>query len=715
MKKWKHKNFIDSLIIFILTGLLLVVIGIGAVFINYPWEDENVDHYFLSNSFKNIYERYAHNISRVALDDIVTNGVVIENGSEFEDEINFLINDQQYYRESLSRNPRIFYKIYNGETGDVYSETPYFDESLSHALVISKIKGDQFKTTYYGSDLKKANLPYTIDNNLNFYHGNTLKDVISKTPVQITFGIVSKDAIKGQAFDDEINQSYNEFLLMKNIGRYFDELTIALVIACFIIILLIIAALNRRARYVYPQDVIDRIPNDIKLALVGLGMVLVVMVFDNLDIPKFWYRSSLDGTQQIFYALALLVVVYLMVVALISLGHALIAKQFIKQSITFKILHVCYRGIRSFFEAIFRNVILQKKLIMYSVLTFVIILFNVIFALGNSSFLFFMLIPDLWVTYIVFKIIFSIGHISKVMQERQEGMHENFIDKTKLLKMFHPLADQINNTQLGLNEAVEKAIKGEKLKTELITNVSHDLKTPLTSIINYVSLLKKMDLENDEAKAYVSVIDKKSNRLKVLIEDILDVSKISTGNVEINLESIDLNQMMLQMIGEFEERFKQIPLNLIHTDFSDLYVVKADAEKLKRILENIFSNVEKYALENTRVYISTQKMNAFTQLEVKNISKDYLEGDSKLFLERFMRGDTSRSTEGSGLGLAIANDLAVLMKGHLEIEVDGDLFKVKLTLENGQVSQTELYNKSQVSDEENKESLDEENSEDKAL
>lgn len=679
LKKWTRKNIVDDLIILILTVLMLGVIGIGAVFKDFPWEDENTNQYFLSQSFENLYETYASRIGTLALADIAQNDVEIDGGEEVQDSLIYMTDSENHYRNLIANNPRIFYKIYNQQTGITYSESRNYQEARPNALVLSQIEGDYFSTYYFGNDLGQTG-PYALDN--IYFHNEAYLDVLSRTPVKVIFGIVNKESVTNKSFEDEVNQDYNRFLLMKSFGRHLNTLTIAFVLGAFLILMLLIGAFNRRARYAYPQDIVDRIPNDLKLILGTLTVTGIVAFFDYLDIGVLWFSTSRHWSQQIVYVFLIILCVYLSIVIVISLLHALVAKRLFKESLIFKVLHMCFRGIKNFFEASFRDVALQRQLTLFLVATLVIIFFNLLFALASSTLLFFMLFFDLWVAYMSVKIVFSMGHIAKVMKDREKGLHDQLIDKTKLLKMFYPLADQINNAQLGLNEAVEKAVKGEKLKTELITNVSHDLKTPLTSIINYVSLLMKMDLDNDEASTYVSVIDEKSNRLKVLIEDILDVSKISTGNVEITLESIDLNQMMMQMLGEYEERFKEIPLTLIHSDFSQPFCVKADADKLRRILDNLFTNLEKYTLENTRVYISTKRMTTFTQLELKNISKDFLQGDSDLFLERFMRGDSSRTTEGSGLGLAIANDLAILLKGHLEIEVDGDLFKAKLTLEN---------------------------------
>ena len=214
------------------------------------------------------------------------------------------------------------------------------------------------------------------------------------------------------------------------------------------------------------------------------------------------------------------------------------------------------------------------------------------------------------------------------------------------------------------------------MKSELITNVSHDLKTPLTSIINYVELIKKEeDLQPEYLKDYVRVLDNKSKRLKVLIEDLFEASKASSGNIALNMEKIDLTQLMRQSIGEMEEKLSEANLDLkINVPEEKIYI-RADGRRLYRVMENLFSNISKYSLPNTRVYIDITKDENSVKLTMKNISSYELNFDPGEIMERFKRADDSRNTEGSGLGLSIAKDLVKLQGGSFDIDIDGDLFK----------------------------------------
>ncbi|MGL4912852.1 MAG: HAMP domain-containing sensor histidine kinase, partial [Romboutsia sp.] len=241
---------------------------------------------------------------------------------------------------------------------------------------------------------------------------------------------------------------------------------------------------------------------------------------------------------------------------------------------------------------------------------------------------------------------------------------------------FTELAENINNIGEGLDNSIDKQLRSERMKSELITNVSHDLKTPLTSIINYIELIKKEEnIEPEYLKDYVNVLDSKSKRLKVLIEDLFEASKASSGNLELNMEKIDLKQLLRQSIGEIEEKIQESRLDIRLNMPEDKVFIKADGKRLYRVLENILSNIVKYSLGNTRVYIDLLVENNQAILTTKNISSYELNFEPDEIMERFKRGDEARNTEGSGLGLAIARDLVMIQGGSFNIEIDGDLFK----------------------------------------
>ncbi len=248
--------------------------------------------------------------------------------------------------------------------------------------------------------------------------------------------------------------------------------------------------------------------------------------------------------------------------------------------------------------------------------------------------------------------------------------------------MYHDLAGharQLNDLGQAIGNAVEERIQSERFKAELITNVSHDLKTPLTSIINYVDLLKKQGLDSPDAPAYLEVLDRKSQRLKKLTEDLVEASKASTGSLSVRLERLGMVQLFQQALGEFEEKFEENNLTVIPRFPPEELWIMADGRHLWRILDNLLSNCNKYAQPGTRIYADISRQEGRAVLTVKNVSRQQLNIPAQQLLERFVRGDQSRTTEGSGLGLSIARSLTELQGGRFSIDIDGDLFKAVLS------------------------------------
>ena len=239
-------------------------------------------------------------------------------------------------------------------------------------------------------------------------------------------------------------------------------------------------------------------------------------------------------------------------------------------------------------------------------------------------------------------------------------------------------AEAVNQMGSGLSAAVEKSVKDERLKSDLITNVSHDIKTPLTSIINYVDLLKREDIQNDRAKNYIAILEDKAMRLKHLTDDLVEASKISSGNVKLELTRLNFQELIQQTNGEFSEKFENKGLKLVVDMPEEPVVIVADGRRLWRVIENLYNNTAKYAMPNTRVYVELTTVGHMVRFSIKNISEQPLNINADELTERFIRGDVARSTEGSGLGLSIARNLTELQKGSFNIYLDGDLFKATI-------------------------------------
>jgi signal transduction histidine kinase len=265
-----------------------------------------------------------------------------------------------------------------------------------------------------------------------------------------------------------------------------------------------------------------------------------------------------------------------------------------------------------------------------------------------------------------------------------KGTYKNEI-KIKNSSILKELANNIMNIDDGLDKAIYKAVKSERMKGELITNVSHDLKTPLTSIINYVDLLDKENISEEKKKDYLDILKERSARLKVLIEDLFEASKAASGNLEMHMEDLDPVALLRQTLGEFEDKINISKLEFIKKLPQEKLTIYADGKKTFRIFQNLISNILKYSLNGTRVYIDVEEKERFVSMTFKNISAYPLNFTEEEILERFKRGDASRTTEGSGLGLSIAKSLVELQGGIFEIKLDGDLFKVVVLLKKAEI------------------------------
>lgn len=258
----------------------------------------------------------------------------------------------------------------------------------------------------------------------------------------------------------------------------------------------------------------------------------------------------------------------------------------------------------------------------------------------------------------------------------RDGEVEFKLATDKLHGSSREMADAVNNIGEGIRKAVKTSMKDEQLKTDLITNVSHDIKTPLTSIINYVDLLKRLKIEQEPAKSYIGILDSKAQRLKQLTDDLVEASKISSGNIELNKEKLNLTELINQSLGEFSEKLEEQNLQVVLGNNNIPAFIYADSRRMWRVMENLFNNICKYAMEGTRVYVDLLAEAGRIGVSFKNISKQQMNIRPEELTERFIRGDSSRSTEGSGLGLSIAQSLVQVQGGSFQIYLDGDLFKI---------------------------------------
>ncbi|MGN0483022.1 MAG: histidine kinase dimerization/phospho-acceptor domain-containing protein [Lachnospiraceae bacterium] len=275
-------------------------------------------------------------------------------------------------------------------------------------------------------------------------------------------------------------------------------------------------------------------------------------------------------------------------------------------------------------------------------------------------------------------ILVNLNRLQKGAKALAEGNLEQKVELAYLMPGCREHGEYLNAIQEGMQKAVGEKIKSERFKTELITNVSHDIKTPLTSIINYVDLLSKEELQNEKAEEYLEVLNRQSTKLKKLIEDLIEASKASTGNLKLDLLPCQADVLLTQTVGEYEEKLKANGLELQLKRPDEQVTILADGRYLWRVFDNLLSNISKYAQPQTRVYLNLEVTEKQVEIVFRNTSKAALNISAEELMERFVRGDASRHTEGSGLGLSIAKNLTEMMNGNFSLEIDGDLFKVTL-------------------------------------
>lgn len=406
------------------------------------------------------------------------------------------------------------------------------------------------------------------------------------------------------------------------------------------------------------------------------GGVHYIQNFDGNYIYSGSYGNEADTWRSLVAASGILAGFLITLIPYCSLVRRIKARNVWKQSFLYCVGHRIVSAGRTFYEGRQES---ERTILMFCVFCGV----QIILCCGFGMFgVFLTLVMDAAVLLLLLREASGRKQIEHGLKEIAAGDLDYKIDLTELQGEDNlQLAGIVNSLGEGMKAAVQEQMKSERLKADLITNVSHDIKTPLTSIINYVDLLKRENIENEKAKDYIRVLDEKSQRLKQLTEDLVEASKISSGNIKLEFMNLNLNELVQQVNGEFAERFEGRNLDLICILQPEPLLIRADSRRIWRVLENLYVNVCKYAMPGTRVYVDAIKKDGKIQLSIKNISENPLNFQADELTERFIRGDVSRSTEGSGLGLSIAKNLTVLQHGSFNIYLDGDLFKVTITFD----------------------------------
>lgn len=479
----------------------------------------------------------------------------------------------------------------------------------------------------------------------------------------------------GPTGDDEIAREYS--LLLR--GYQYRDLLIGVSAAAFLVgivlfVFLMSAAGHRKDTDEIVPSFVEKIPFDIFFVLCAALVCLPIAAAFSIT----------DGRLPLI-ALMLVLFTFAGLVALLffmSLAVRLKTGGVLRSCVCYMILAWLGRGLKKCWSFIVNALkavpIIPKTLLITGGVLLVDLIWICWFRYDGEPLVFGWLISRAALVLVLLYAAKNAKNLSDGAKKLASGDMSSTVDTSKMRGVFKAHGDDLNSIHDGISRAVDERMKSERFRTELITNVSHDIKTPLTSIVNYVDLLSKEELNNDKASEYVDVISRQSAKLKKLIEDLVEASKASTGNLSVNFEKCELGVLLMQCAGEYEDKLKENRLELIVTKPDEAVTIMADGRHMWRIFDNLMNNITKYALPGTRVYLDLEKDADTAIVSFRNISRDRLNITADELMERFVRGDSSRNTDGSGLGLSIALSLAQLQNGSLDITVDGDLFKAEL-------------------------------------
>lgn len=611
-------------------------------------------------------------------------------GEEFTADI---ILDQNWRLNALDESYQ-----YENESGYIeYVDSVYYKEGKIYC-VYDGINIDMSENIKDDSDFKeilhKAILDY---DNYNVYleydeyeekiHANVVAD--KEIEVIITNNIKSDLTADDVFKEQEKYYGYIEFVVDYSLPVFVVTLILSIVLSAVIVVF---AGHNPDGEVRLNQ--FDKVPYDILLGIVAIDVFSICYLLDSY--------SAWGGTDvELILAFLWAALIFSFPVMLNTTATRLKLGALLKGTLTVKVIKCMVALLKRMFNKVKTGVrYLSENLNIYWKFVGGFIAISVIEFIMTGAFGFETEILGIaWflekvaIIILLIVLLVDMNKLKKGARVIAEGNLDFKIDTSKMIWEFKNHGETLNSINDGIADAVEERMKSERMKTELITNVSHDIKTPLTSIINYVDLLEKEKLENEKAVEYIEVLDRQSGRLKKLIQDLIDASKASTGNMEVNMTTMDIKVLLEQVMGEFSEKMENLSLKPMIKYAGDNTKVKADGKLLWRVFDNIFSNIIKYAKPDTRVYIEVESQDIvdknegdfiskgrMCKLTFKNISKNELNISGEELMERFVRGDRSRNTEGSGLGLSIAKSLINLQSGKLEIIVDGDLFKVVLLL-----------------------------------
>lgn len=569
-------------------------------------------------------------------------------------------------QEFLNNYSEYNYHFVNVETGETFDS------------------GSQQNVNLFQESFGKNNAPISVDSTVYIDNFN---DYYTKSVMQIDGDI--------EKFEGSISIPKSVAMKDSNLAAEYQSFKLAKIIFSIVWITGILAIIGLftfakpskelfSGKFQKLQEIYLKIPIDVQFVLIIVAVTVSLASLDSLGYTirtGFYYTSSiLPGLLDVLiFCLVLIIALLAVIFGSIWTWDSIKTEEKIKKQMKQAMLYRIADGMRDLF--LNRSVGIQAVGIL-----FIAFLSGIGFigaALQGQELVpifillfFFIALPACFV------FLRYMGYLNRIMKQTEEMAAGRLTSEIKVKgkSIFAKHAANLNALREGVRNSMSEQAKSERLKTELITNVSHDLRTPLTSIITYTDLLKNPNLTEEERKQYIDVLDKKSARLKTLIEDLFEVSKMASGNIELTKQRLDLTQLMKQSIGEHDEEFAKSNFDLRVSIPEQPLFAYVDGQKMWRVIDNLIVNALKYSLEGTRIYVTLKQTGSFAEFTVKNISKYELSENVEELTERFKRADASRHTDGSGLGLAIAQSIVDLHNGRLGIDVDGDLFKVTVSV-----------------------------------
>lgn len=560
--------------------------------------------------------------------------------------------------------------------GNGESVENYCDDQRIYYTIEDYTNGGVIEGNYTGQSFlvqkRKLNMTTYEERAYEDENGDMHWTSVERAPINITV-YIPREALSGngQLLVNVVDTAYTlRYAVLAILGV---SVVMLIVLLCYLY-----AAQSHRNGGVVALNHLDRIPFDLLTAAVAVIAILSAFLIDEAA-----HSGDLDSLVALAAILSMDYVVALGYT--LSFAARLKTHTLLKNNIIYKLWSVAVKGIKKLFgwlKYLFNNIPTVAKT---AVITSAVALFQfiviAIFTYHPVERTFLLLLFTLADVAVIISLSILLKRIKEGGKKIAAGDLNYKIDTKYMYGDFKDFADSLNNINGGLSVAINEKMKSERFKTELITNVSHDIKTPLTSIINYVDLIKKEEPQNENIKEYIGVLDRQSSRLKKLIEDLMEASKASTGNLAVNLSVCEAGVLLSQTVGEFDERLHTAGLTPVVNIPETPVKIMADGRHLWRVFDNLMNNICKYSQVGTRVYLDLSEKDGRAQITFRNISKYELNITGEELTERFVRGDKSRNTEGSGLGLSIARSLTELQNGILQIDIDGDLFKVTLTFD----------------------------------